>query len=111
MPRYVHNLKQAKSFVREHLALEYGIETASMLPLGGKYHPSAGSTPEVVHPFIADVSHESKGRRALLWTPLAELVPHAAKLRDGHLRVALFRAAHALGLHPATHFKRPSVHA
>ena len=62
----------------------------------GRYHPSAGATPEVVHPFAAEV--RAARECPLLWVDLQELLGAPSLLRDGHLRIAAFRAAHALGL-------------
>jgi hypothetical protein len=71
-----------------------------MFQLGGRYHPSAGLTPEAVHPFAVDVMEDESGgaERPLAWVPLADTVSRRAELCDGHLRIVLLRAAHALGL-------------
>jgi hypothetical protein len=71
-----------------------------MHELGGRYHPSAAVTPEVVHPLCVVVDRERPSRRRLSWVPLAELTPNLDSLVDGHLRIVAGRAAHALGLFP-----------
>ena len=38
---------------------------------------------------------------ALHWVSLRSALQHREQLRDGHLRVVLMRAAHALGILPA----------
>lgn len=90
---------EALSFVRARLLVEHGLEVGEMTELGGRYHPSPGATPEVVHPFAAWVSSSSagKGSRALRFVPIEELVAHATEIVDGHLRVAVLRAASMLG--------------
>ena len=42
-----------------------------------------------------------EAQRALVWVPLGEVVTRIADVRDGHLRIAALRAAHALGLFQA----------
>ncbi len=64
--------------------------------LGGAYSPSPGLTPESVFPMATEVSGVRDGGRSLCWVPLAELLARRAELPDGHLRVMLLRAAHAL---------------
>jgi len=44
------------------------------------------------------VGKESSSPIPLKWVPLKQLVDRRAALRDGHLRIASLRAAHALGL-------------
>lgn len=100
LPSTARGIDDAMGFVRERLRVEYGVEVGALFTLGGKYHPTPGATPELVHPFAASVVGESPGARKLLWVPLTELVAAARQLRDGHLRIAALRAAHALGLGP-----------
>jgi hypothetical protein len=81
------------------MVAEYGLDVCELWELGGRYHPTPGATPEVVHPLAAWVSEKSDGRRALHWVPLAELARGPEELLvDGHLRIAALRAAHALRL-------------
>jgi SAM-dependent methyltransferase len=97
IPREVRTLAEALRFVAERLAAEYGLEVAEPCALGGAYRPSPGLTPEVVHPYAFAVRGASGGARPLRWVPLDELVERRRALADGHLRVALLRASHALG--------------
>jgi hypothetical protein len=98
LPRDVASLTPARSWVVGRLEREYGALAGSVWELGGRYHPSAGLTPEVVHPLAIEISDESRGARSLLWLRLREAVRHASELRDGHLLILAVRAAHALGL-------------
>jgi hypothetical protein len=100
LPKSVRSMAQARAWLREQLAAEYGLSLGELWELGGSYHPSAGATPEVVYPFALEVHAVSPGRRPLRWVPLMELVAARTELRDGHLRIAALRAAHALGLLP-----------
>ena len=100
LPRELEGMSRALSWVRERLELEHGIRAARAWPLGGRYHPSAGVTPEVVFPFAfaLDVEQDAPGDgRSLTWTPLDDAARALPHLRDGHLRISLSRAAHALG--------------
>ncbi len=93
-------LRAANAFIGERLGSEHGLDIAEILELGGRYFPSAGMTPEVVHPCLAIVSgwttHTSQ--RGLRWVPLEDVVAHADAILDGHLRVVALRAASMLGL-------------
>ena len=97
--RLPHGLSGASggmAFVRERLAAEYGVSIADTAWLGGRYHPSTGATPEVVHPLAADVAEVAPGHRPLTWVALADLVLAPQWLADGHLRIAVERCAHLL---------------
>jgi hypothetical protein len=98
LPRDVTSLTPARNWIVARLQSEYGARAAGVWELGGRYHPSPGLTPEVVHPLAVEVSNESGGARNLCWVPLREAVRHADELRDGHLLILALRAAHALGL-------------
>lgn len=100
LPRGVINLDQAEAHAIRQFEGEFGLRIHRLFALGGRYHPSVGVTPEVAYPFVADVTGVSAGRSALQWVPLTDLVRRAAELRDGHLLVAVMRAAHALGVLP-----------
>lgn len=97
LPPEVSSMPGARSWIRARLGAEYGVECGELWTLGGSYHPSPGSTPEVVFPWAVEVLGVSSGERPLHWFPLDALVARRAELADGHLRIALLRAAHALG--------------
>jgi SAM-dependent methyltransferase len=98
LPREACRTRAAEAFVAERLAAEYGAVAASFRGLGGRYHPTPGATPELVHPWAVEVGAVGPGPRQLAWVPLAELVQGRRALRDGHLLVVVLRAAHAVGL-------------
>jgi hypothetical protein len=68
-----------------------------MWDLGGPYRPSAGLTPEAVYPLAIEVTGWRSRGRPLRWVRLRDAIAARSMLRDGHLRVAALRAAHALG--------------
>lgn len=88
--REIASVTEARGFV----AAEYGVSPDDVIPLGAAYFPSAGLTPERVHPFVVRAA-----TRALPYdfVPLAELRDAIDRLRDGHLLVAALRLMHALG--------------
>lgn len=98
MPPDVESLTPALRFVAERLRTTHGVVVGKTWELGGHYHPSAGVSPEVVHPVAVDVAQVHDAPTPLLWVPLAELVREGDRLADGHLRIVALRAAHALGL-------------
>ncbi|WP_428268134.1 methyltransferase domain-containing protein [Haliangium sp.] len=98
LPTEISSMTPARAWLAERLGREYALELGELATLGGRYHPSPGATPEVVHPLAAEVIAEGSDGRAILWTPLRELLRDDSLLRDGHLRVVAWRSAHALGL-------------
>jgi hypothetical protein len=91
--RDVTTLAEAVAF----LAATFRVSCDDITPLGAAYFPSAGITPERVHPFVVRLSAK---RRALPYdfVPLTELRSQLHHVRDGHLIVAALRLIHALGL-------------
>lgn len=98
VPREVSGMARTRAFVGGRMREELGLVCDGFFELGGRYHPSAGLTPEVVYPLAARVRIEGEVGLRLHWVPLDEVVSHRAGLRDGHLRILGLRAAHALGL-------------
>jgi SAM-dependent methyltransferase len=98
LPATIDTMHAAQAWLGEHLLTEYALQVGEVWPLGGRYHPSAGATPEVVHPLAVDVIGERGGGRPLLWAPLRPLLREPWLLLDGHLRILAWRSAHALGL-------------
>ena len=97
LPRDVDGITSSRAWVRERLESEYGLTGGEVWELGGRYHPSPGLTPEVVHPLAVEVREERAGERRLLWARLEDVAAHAEEVRDGHLLTLALRAAHALG--------------
>ena len=98
LPRALATITPAREWVCARLREEYALELGETWELGGAYHPSAGLTPETVHPLAIEVTGSRAGGRDLEWVRLADAVAGRASLRDGHLRIVALRAAHALGL-------------
>lgn len=96
MPHEVCTLSGAKAFLADRLDAEYGASVAAFHELGGRYHPTPGATPEVVHAWALEIESVHLAPRQLHWVPLTDLVRDRASLLDGHLRVVALRAAHAL---------------
>jgi hypothetical protein len=89
-------IQQSLSFVSEKIHQEYQLVVSEMIPLGGRYHPAPGLTPEVVHPYavlLEELQPESNG---LVWVSLTELVENQNQILDGHLRLLSVRLDHAL---------------
>jgi SAM-dependent methyltransferase len=96
LPRDVRTMTPARAWTESRLAAEYGVEVRAIWELGGRWHPAPGSTPEVVHAIAVEVSAERDAPKRLSWVKLADAVESREHLRDGHLRIAALRAAHAL---------------
>ncbi len=98
IPQRTSGVEATRAWVRERLEQEYGLTCRQMFELGGRYHPSAGITPEVVYPLAVEVAGAGEGPKSLCWLSLPDTIAERAHLHDGHLRIILWRAAHALGL-------------
>lgn len=99
LPRDVRTRHEAQEWTATRIAKEYGLRAAKWFELGGMYHPSPGVTPERVYPFAVEIDARiAEGERAIHWVRIEDAVANADRLRDGHLRIVLFRAAHALGM-------------
>ncbi|HEX6095596.1 MAG TPA: class I SAM-dependent methyltransferase [Thermoanaerobaculia bacterium] len=99
LPHAIEHKSDALRWTAERLMREYGVRASRWFDLGGMYHPSPGVTPERVYPFAVETEAlAAEGERRLTWIRVRDAVARAAQLRDGHLRIVLFRAAHALGL-------------
>jgi hypothetical protein len=93
LPREVTTLDAAHAFALERLEKDFDVRPGRAWDLGGRYFPTPGVTPEVVYPLLIEA--RTGGR--LQWVRLSELLALHERVLDGHLRVALFRLAHALG--------------
>lgn len=99
LPRSIERRADAVRWILERLESEYRAHAGRVWELGGMYQPSAGLTPERVYPYAFEIDRlEEAAGRSLLWVPITDAIRHAGRLHDGHLRIVLFRAAHALGL-------------
>ena len=95
LPREVRGIAGSREWALQRLRERYTISAARVWPLGGRYHPSPGATPEVVHPLAVQTTSRGEG---LHWLQLQRVVEDRELIRDGHLRIVALRAAHALGL-------------
>ncbi len=98
LPQDIESLTPALQWIRERIQTEYGATCGTNWELGGRYHPSLGVTPEVVHTFAFEVLEETQASEKLHWVSLAQLIAKRHQLQDGHLRISSMRAAHALGV-------------
>lgn len=98
LPRSIENLEQAEAFLIQQLSLHFGARTLRTWPLGGKYYPATGATPEVVYPLAVEVDAQSIQFATLSFVPLRLLWQRRAQIEDGHLLIAMWRLAHAVGL-------------
>lgn len=98
VPRDVRGQRAARAWMLQRLREAHGLELGEVFELGGRYHPSSGTTPEVVFPFAIQVVAEHAASSELTWVELSSLLGADDLLRDGHTRVLAWRAAHALGL-------------
>jgi hypothetical protein len=96
LPHTTLTISAARAFALERLHAEYGVRGGEVFELGGRYLPSAGLSPEAVHPLAVEVLSIDAAPRSLYWARLDDALAHAPMLAEGHLRVVVLRAAHAL---------------
>ncbi|MCC6648750.1 MAG: class I SAM-dependent methyltransferase [Polyangiaceae bacterium] len=93
LPRSITTLDAARAHGLARLEAEHHLRARRAYGLGGRYHPSAGVTPEIVYPLVVDVAELGRGCE-LCFRPLDEAL--ALPLVDAHLLTSLYRLAHAL---------------
>jgi hypothetical protein len=98
LPKNIGGMRAARAWIAAQLRRAHGIESGEVFELGGRWHPSSGTTPEIVFPMAIEVTAERGGTWPLAWVELKSLLDADDVLRDGHTRVVAWRAAHALGL-------------
>ena len=86
---------------RDFVAAKFGVASEAVTPLGAPYFPSAGITPERVHPFVVRFASDP-ATLPYDFVPLSALRARLHQLRDGHLLVALLRITHALNVAATT---------
>lgn len=91
LPSHLENLSQALSYVCRRMEQQHGLQLRDTFELGGAYFPSPGVTPEIVHPYVGDVSGWEPGPEPLHWVSLNDLKVNFALLRDGHLKTIVSR--------------------
>lgn len=101
LPKTITTRSAAEEEVSRNLLGHFGVRALRVLPLGGKYYPSIGATPEVVYPMLAEVDVASVVHSSLAFVRLSQLLSARARIEDAHLLIALCRLAHALGIAPA----------
>ena len=94
LPRSITTLDGAVGFAVDRLLREHDLVARRAYPLGGRYYPSTGVTPEVAYPYVIDVASVGDACE-LCFVPLDEAL--AMPLVDAHLWTALFRLSHATG--------------
>ncbi len=97
LPNEVIGIREARAWVCARIEAEHGVHLGEVYELGGRWHPSSGTTCELVFPLAVEVRDEVPCDHPLVWLDLDELIGEPDALRDGHLRVLAWRAAHALG--------------
>jgi hypothetical protein len=98
LPTTVTHLSEAPHFLKGALGEDFGLDACRVWELGGAYLPTSGVTPEVVYPFVVEVTADKCAGAGLQFVSLSELTAHPELLRDAHLLVATYRLAHALGV-------------
>jgi SAM-dependent methyltransferase len=97
LPSTLLTMDDACTYAFSRLHDEHDVEVERHFPLGGRYFPSTGVTPEVVYPFAVDVAAVGE-RSRLSFFRLADAL--RLPLIDAHLLIALLRLHHAIARNP-----------
>ncbi len=93
--------------LQDQVAARYGIDRASIAPLGEAYFPSMGILPNRVFPcVVSDVSEAFL--KKCCFVPLRDVFDRMHELEDASLMLAAFRATHALGVWSDYQNKKPA---
>lgn len=96
LPHAVQTLDDAEALAAAQLLRHFRVRLLRAWPLGGKYYPATGATPEVVYPLAVEVAADGAAASPLSFVPLRALLQARARIEDGHLLIALHRLAHAV---------------
>lgn len=98
LPRDVTSRNDIPAHLNNGLETFFGLPIRKWWELGGAYFPTPGVTPEIVYPFIAELTvTDASGPRSLIFAPLDELLSDLDAIHDAHTLIAILRLAHALG--------------
>ncbi len=101
LPLSVTHLDELGEYLADAMLRDFGVRVVRSWPLGGTYFPTPGVTPEIVHPFAAEVELDARSVPSLKFIRLDKLADKLDAIEDAHLLIILNRALHALGHAPA----------
>lgn len=100
LPVSCTTMLETHQFIKQQLRKDFSIALSSIQRLGGRYHPSAGTTPEVVYPMLGTTlfTKPYPAHPKLKWFALPEVIAQLDKINDSHLKIGIWRLGHALDL-------------
>lgn len=96
LPRTVKHLTELPAFLMEAMQRDFNVRVRRVWEIGGSYLPTAGVTPELVYPFIAEVEGGEISGSDFRFVALDELKKQIDQIQDAHLLITLCRLIHAL---------------
>ena len=97
IPQSTEHLSEVPDFLREALQRDFNLTVRHLWELGGSYFTSPGVTPELVHPYVAEVEVTMAEQSFLHFVEIGELIANIDLLRDAQLLISTYRVRHALG--------------
>jgi SAM-dependent methyltransferase len=97
VPKKIKNLTEMPTFISEALPRDFSVQVLNTWELGGHYFCSPGVTPEVVHPFVAEIDARGVSSSDLGFVRVKDLRQRLSSFNDAHLLIACYRFLHALG--------------
>jgi SAM-dependent methyltransferase len=97
VPREIRNATELPAFISDALHRDFRAKVLNTWELGGHYFCSPGVTPEVVHPFVAEIDAQAVSSSELRFVSIEDLRRGLSSIRDAHLLIASYRLLHAIG--------------
>jgi len=100
LPSTVTHQSEIPRFLKGALNRDFKLRADRTWELGGPYFPSPGVTPEIVYPYVVEVTPGEMSESTLQFIHIDEITGHLDLLYDAHLLIATCRLAHSLGTLP-----------
>jgi hypothetical protein len=94
--RAVKHLTELPAFLTEAMQRDFNVRVHRVWEIGGSYLPTAGVTPELVYPFMAEVEVCELSVTDFRFIELNELRNQFDQIQDAHLLITTYRLIHAL---------------
>jgi SAM-dependent methyltransferase len=103
LPRSVEHCMELPSFLTKAMRRDFHLGVRRVWELGGSYLPTAGVTPEIVYPFLAEVEVGETMPPSFHFVEINDLEAMLGAIQDGHLLITAYRLIHALERPPCVH--------
>jgi hypothetical protein len=96
LPQTVKHLTELPAYLTEAMQRDFHVRVRRVWEIGASYFPTAGVTPEVVYPLMAEVEADEISESDFRFFELEELKNQINQIQDAHLLITSCRLIHAL---------------